>query len=163
MPNTPEAMQVNAGQFPRNEGNVAAREGGRGDGNSNNIRANSTTTSTPGPSGSAGVYDIANVRLGGLIPNRVHPNTEPLPGGSSNEPDQVNGKTERPPSILTTYDPDTNSLSILPSSLPLCFGDRYVLTNEIEATNLYRCIDTEMGHEYCAKVGFRLVDSRQKN
>ncbi|KAJ6221717.1 hypothetical protein RDWZM_000262 [Blomia tropicalis] len=59
-----------------------------------------------------------------------------------------------PTTTTTIFTQTVSSNAILPSALelPLSFGDSYILTSQIEASNLYHCIDTIDMQEYCVKV-----------
>ena len=37
-------------------------------------------------------------------------------------------------------------------SLPLSFGDKYMLVSQFETSNLFRCVDTQTTDEFCCKV-----------
>lgn len=37
-------------------------------------------------------------------------------------------------------------------TLPISFGDKYILVEQLEASNLYRCLDTQTHEELCCKV-----------
>lgn len=52
------------------------------------------------------------------------------------------------PTLYTTSQINARFTSLLPIS----FGESFILTNQIEASNLYRCIDTSNHQEYCCKV-----------
>ncbi|XP_027199609.1 tribbles pseudokinase 2 [Dermatophagoides pteronyssinus] len=55
------------------------------------------------------------------------------------------------PTILATTAPAQINISIK-LNLPLIFGDNYVLTSQIEASNLYRCLGLNTAEEFCCKV-----------
>lgn len=52
--------------------------------------------------------------------------------------------------MATTAPPQINFPIIL--NLPLIFGDNYVLINQLEASNLYRCMEMNTNEEYYCKV-----------
>ena len=37
-------------------------------------------------------------------------------------------------------------------NLPLSFGDKYILVEQFETSNLFRCVDTQTTEEFCCKV-----------
>ena len=37
-------------------------------------------------------------------------------------------------------------------NLPLSFGDKYILVEQFETSNLFRCVDTHTSEEFCCKV-----------
>jgi hypothetical protein len=49
-----------------------------------------------------------------------------------------------PPIIPTNQNPNI--------CLPSSFGDKYILVEQIETSNLYKCIDTKTHNEFCCKV-----------
>lgn len=56
------------------------------------------------------------------------------------------------PPILVA-NPNPNSSVCLPSM----FADKYLLVEQIETSNLFRCVDTQTSAEFCCKVCIRFI------
>jgi tribbles-like protein len=63
---------------------------------------------------------------------------------SSNGTLSPNLQPPTPPIIATNQNPHI--------CLPSSFGDKYILVEQIEASNLYKCIDTKTHNEFCCKI-----------